>query len=236
MPEKTELEQRVDDLNQELEQIFVPGRAHDLLMRREENWFTTLLAVTGTKLLAETRGEEFAEIVHVPHEPRLYSADPLVSHRRQGKLRFTYTYGRFVPTWWHVHKNLPPPPEYGDDEGAELMSYIEFADVVAFEQTVASRAWNNRLLFPNGDMFRKCWRRLHECRTGECYGGFCWEILYSELIPLVERELVSPLKEQLAGRLHHWVVRLGNYKSEIVGTAIEFPLAEQPHNTHPTPD
>ena len=91
--------------------------------------------------------------------------------------------------------------------------------MVAFEQARPTDLVAAELLNPGADTF--AFARL---RLGEIYGGFCWEIENSKLVPAVLQEQEPAARQRLAGKLRHWVVRIDPYKFQIVGTSLEFPL------------
>ena len=178
-----------------------------------KNWGTTRFAILCAKELADARGEEFARHLQVPHLPKADQRRRLeVCFRRNRGLRIAYDPAAIVEYW----------PDGCLDEIRDMdflrNAWLKFEDVVSFEQIGAADVMAAELLDPEPDTIY--WPRL---RLGERYGGFCWEILNSKLIPTVLNDQPAATRRRLAGKLRHWLVRIDPYKFQIVGTSIEFP-------------
>ena len=179
-----------------------------------KNWPTTRFAILVAKQLADARGEEFARHRQVPHLPKADQRRRLeICFRRNRGLRIAYDPTAIVEYW----------PDGCLDEIRDMdflrNAWLKFEEVVSFEQIRAADVMAAELLDPDPDTIY--WPRL---RLGERYGGFCWEITNSKLIPTVLNDQPAATRRRLAGKLRHWLVRIDPYKFQIVGTSIEFPI------------
>ncbi len=205
----TDLEQRLKGLHAELCAFLIRDGSGAL----RKNWPTTRLAMQFAEALANARGDEFARHLQVPHLPHAEQHRRLeVCFRRNRGLRIAYAPAAIVEYW----------PDGCLDEIRDRdflrKAWLKFEDVVSFEQTRAVDVMAAELLDPEPDTIY--WPRL---RLGERYGGFCWEILNSKLIPTVLNAQPAATRHRLAGKLRHWLVRIDPYKFQIVGPSIEFP-------------
>lgn len=191
--------------------IFLQDEGSDAL---SEHWIDTYFAMKYAEELAKARDEEFARRVHVPHLPPPEHCRCLeVCLRRNSGLRIAYRPAVFLEDWWNKSSGLDKEWFFSRN------AWLKFENVVAFEQARPTDLVAAELLNPEADTF--AFARL---RLGEIYGGFCWEIENSKLVPAVLQEQEPAARQRLAGQLRHWVVRIDPYKFQIVGTSLEFPL------------
>ena len=196
-----------------------------VLLRQEgsgalrENWHLTRFAILLAKELADARGDEFARHLPVPHLPEADQSRSLeVCFRRDKGLRIAYQPTAIVE---YFSDGFPFVVE---EMAVMVPACLRFRNVVAFEQTRALDVTAEETLNPVSDSFLRPGLRL-----GEPYGGFCWEIENSKLVPIVLAEQEPTDHRRLAGRLRHWLIRLDLYKFEIVGTSISFPTKPVRH-------
>lgn len=209
-PTIAELEQGLEAYHTKL-RIFLQHEGFGAL---REHWIDTYFAMKYAEELAKARDEEFARRVHVPHLPPAEHCRCLeVCLRRNSGLRIAYRPAVFLGDWWNRSSGLDQEWFFSRN------AWLKFEDVVAFEQGRPTDLVAAELLNPEADTF--AFARL---RLGEIYGGFCWEIENSKLVPAVLQEQEPAARRRLAGKLRHWVVRIDPYKFEIVGTSLEFPL------------
>lgn len=211
----TVIQKGLEEHHSQLRALFIKEGSGAL----RENYHVTRFAILLAKELADARGEEFARHLPVPHLPAADQSRSLeVCFRRNKGLRIAYQPTAIVEYFSDGF------PFLVEDMAVMVSAGLRFKNVVALEQTRARDVTAEEMLNPVPDSFLRPGLRL-----GEHYGGFCWEIENSKLVPIVLAEQAPPDHRRLVGQLRHWLIRLGLYKFEIVGTSIQFPTKPVRH-------